>query len=499
MKLDTAKITEGYGDRARRLGLFSFLFGLQSKIQKDANGKRIDFLEIGFLSLLFFFENMLMRNYKTSTTDLAKYLRIEMSKQYDLTDEQYVKIAYAVISTFRPTSGERPKYHYFDWEQNREDVVEYYILKSASADASTGTQYYALDRDGLELIFATKEYFSEFQISINQLLLRKQLDKGEFDAALRQIKEMDSSVLALKDKIVGIRQEIQRNIVSEETYERYKKTIEDINSRLKRENIEFSEIAEYVRDMQSKFDNNIEALGERESKAYSLMIKIDTELNKVHFEHKKLLDESFSLERTALRAARESIYLSVTDSFNFNREITNMVFSLPIPVEEVRILCEPLLFLKRTQSFNPLRIFAEQPIKAEQKESLLEFVEPMGEKEYTDYLKMCSRQYGQFMNIVLGYMGGNLEIELREIIQNAITYNPEILEDRDFFDMFMVLHQKSPVVIGYDEDDKMETLFSGISKILKGYKTLVVTEKMDILEVKNIRIQNMLVSLVDFT
>jgi len=39
-------------------------------------------------------------------------------------------------------------------------------------------KYYTLDEDGLELIFATKEFYTEFSLSISQLILRKQLEKG---------------------------------------------------------------------------------------------------------------------------------------------------------------------------------------------------------------------------------------------------------------------------------------------------------------------------------
>lgn len=85
----------------------------------------------------------------------------------------------------------------------------YSYLKAAKHDLDTNTQYYVLDEHGLELVFATKEFFSEFQLSINQLLLRKQLEKGEFAGALRQIDEMHMNVEQLQ----------QRIIISDETYQ----------------------------------------------------------------------------------------------------------------------------------------------------------------------------------------------------------------------------------------------------------------------------------------
>src|SRR5699024_10003505 len=93
-----------------------------------------------------------------------------------------------------------------------------------------------------------KEYFSEFQLSISQLLLRKQLEKGEFVGALRQIDEMRLSVENLRDRMVKIKHDINRNIVSEEIQKRYGELIEDINIRLTRENEEFDELESFVKD-----------------------------------------------------------------------------------------------------------------------------------------------------------------------------------------------------------------------------------------------------------
>ena len=54
----------GYKDRVARIALFDVFHQLENKLQKDDQGRPIDFFGIGLLGLLFFFENMLMRNQK---------------------------------------------------------------------------------------------------------------------------------------------------------------------------------------------------------------------------------------------------------------------------------------------------------------------------------------------------------------------------------------------------------------------------------------------------
>jgi len=82
-----------------------------------------------------------------------------------------------------------------------------YSLNNKSRNDINGKnmQFYELDEDGLELIFSTREYFSEDQISISQMLLRKQLEKGEFVLAIKyaelDLREYDIEIAKLIDRL----------------------------------------------------------------------------------------------------------------------------------------------------------------------------------------------------------------------------------------------------------------------------------------------------------
>jgi hypothetical protein len=235
-------ITENYRDRMERLALFDSLYALERKTGKDNNGKPIDYFGFGLLTLLFFFENMLIRNKKAGVSELAEFLSELTQGELDLNFEDHLKLSREIIQVFRPPSGKRNSREFYNWETGKQEIIQYSILKASYFDAKTNSQYYELDEQGLELIFATKEYFSEFQLSINQLILRKQLEKGEFVGALRQIDEMRMDVRNLQDKIYRIKHEIQRNIISDETYRRYESIVDDIHLL-----IDFSQITDKIR------------------------------------------------------------------------------------------------------------------------------------------------------------------------------------------------------------------------------------------------------------
>src|SRR5690606_27802216 len=99
-----------------------------------------------------------------------------------------------------------------------------------------------------ELVFATKEFYAEFQLSIHQLVLRKQLEKGEFQGALRQINEMRVDVESLEERMNKLEHEIRRSIVSEETLQKYSTLLGDIYARLQRENEEFQELRQFAKE-----------------------------------------------------------------------------------------------------------------------------------------------------------------------------------------------------------------------------------------------------------
>ena len=65
------QITQGFAERMMKVALFDPLFELQRKKQTDLQGQPIDMMELGMLSLLYFFEQKLMRNHKAGVKELA--------------------------------------------------------------------------------------------------------------------------------------------------------------------------------------------------------------------------------------------------------------------------------------------------------------------------------------------------------------------------------------------------------------------------------------------
>lgn len=493
MNIEARSVVDQFGERMKRLAIYEPLYRLDRKKGKDKKGQDIPYYELGMLTLLFFFENMIMRNKTCGVKELALFLQEVCHEKIILDYVGFESLAREIIEVYRPSNGKRGSRTFYNWETQQEETVYYSILKAARSDLKSNTQYYTLDEQGLELIFSSKEYFSEFQISINQLLLRKQLEKGEFVGSLRQLDEMDLSAEALTERLAKIKHEVSRSIVSEETYTRYKKLIEDINLRLVRENEEFEELQEFVRLTKDSLKYHLD--NEKDKKAYELILKIRNRLEEVHHEHSKLLQETIALRTHALDAAQQSLYYIGIDSFNFQQEIVEPLMGRPMPLHTSQTFMEPFLTLERAKIWHPLSVFYKQRMeKVGEEDKGKAFVNGATEEEINKRKSTIGEYFKQIMSRLRPLFEEREVLTLDEICTYIEEERPDWLEERLFYDLWIILHQKSPIAFDYLEE---ESLLNGVKEALGGITNhiKVMEYKGSVQKVPRFEIKNMLIDL----
>lgn len=480
-------IAENYKDRIGRIALFEPLYELGRKKGKDLEDKAIDYFGLGILTLLFFFENMLVRKRSQGIRQLSLFLEQNCHHEIAETSEGFYKIALTIMEVFRPTSGKRNSKIFYNWETNNQDEVFYSLFKTEGWNKETKEQFYTLDTAGLDLIFATKEYFSEFHLSINQLVLRKQLEKGEFIGALRQVDEMRIDVNKIKDRMSQIKQDIKRNIVSEETYEKYKQVIEDVHSRLSRENEEFEELKLFIKETKERLENELTT--EKEIKTYDLIIKVDYGLGKVHQEHTKLLNESIILKTTALEAARESLYYVGINAFNFDVDIVSQFTSIPLDISLSRPIVNPFLRLEQADLWSPMTVFGKQRIPRNERTQVQEVFPKKDSSHEAEHL-VSYHIWSNLIDKLLAYMNGvdSCTITLQGIMGKLQEEESQLLQHRMVYDFFMILHQYSPFkfnIISEEADHEKNFRQFIEEKLGNIFKTMIVEELTDTISIYN--------------
>ncbi|KAB2953672.1 hypothetical protein F9B85_03365 [Heliorestis acidaminivorans] len=480
----------GYGERYKRLAIFMPLFQLKSKRKgpfgESTEDSSLDWFGLGLLTLLFFFESMLRRRSKQGAKELAQYLFQVTNSKTQAPLESYHDIAHNIIESFRDSRGLSHEERFFNWEKGLEENYRFTILKAEKYDKKANRQYFTLAPAGLELVFATKEFFSEFRISINQLLVRKRLEKGEFANALHEINEMRVSVEALREEIERVSKEVKRNIISEEIYKKYEETLQDTYDRLEREDEEFQELYAFALDTKKKIELHNQS--EKDEQAYKQINKVTLELSDVHSLHRLLLRELLQLKSTTLESARQALYSMGMQYFNFDQDINGRIVSSPLPPLATKGLLAPFLRPHQQQNWSLFSLFAEQRLYKSGEEAepqVYPEADPDAEKAQKEHLKRQAHNFKLIMEQILAVIGNKSSFELKELINHLPT---ALLEHRSFYDFWLLLHQRSPLTA---QQDKEEHLFDSALALIEG-EEIIVTECPEKLQVtERYSIQNM--------
>ncbi|GIP37914.1 hypothetical protein J31TS4_11940 [Paenibacillus sp. J31TS4] len=475
---------KGYGERIKRLAIMDPLFRLKYR-KRNGEDDDVDWFSMGLLTLLFFFECMLQRQKKKGVPELADFLFEVCGNQLQLSRDRFVDIAETIIQAYRDPTGKRREEVYHDWESNATEVYHYSILKTAGFDKTAKRQYYTLDEAGIELVFATKEYFSEFRISINQLLIRKQLEKGEFANALTEIHEMRIAVETIREQMWRLGLEVVRNIISDETYQKYLQVVKATHERLEREDEEFRELYSFVVDTTRKQSGDLQT--QKDLRAYEQLLQISKELGEAHHMHQQLLNESIILKNKAIDAAKQALYSVGLQTFHFDQEIVSRLVSSPLPPVAAQGLASAFTSLACHQSWSLLSLFDRQrSVSVNQESTSHAYPEEDDEQEEQNRLTQ-QRNFSLIMRHVLEAMGNEREIQLKELQKKLPAF---IVNHRSYYDFWLVLHQRSPAAW---EADREGDLLDGALSQVQG-DLMIVTECEDTIQASaRFTIQNMLI------
>lgn len=468
-------ITSGLKDRMRRIFLFEPLHELSAKRQLDDENNEIDMRMIGLFTLLYFFEMKLLRETKIGIEEAAQHLRKMLQERYVISDERVMNLLIQVKDTFRPAKGMYKSYSFYNWETNRNEEIAFSFIKTDFFDAKENRQYYQLDDDGLELIFATKEYFQEFQLSIHQLMLRKLLEKGELQGALRQINEMRMDVEQLHERMEKLSHEIKRNIINMETQKRFMDVLQDRNLRLQRENTEFEELHQFIIEMKKASESTTD---EEDKRAFRMLLKIDEALMFVHEQHKQLLTHSLRLKEEALEAAEQSLYSIGVEQFNFDHEIVSKIVSTPLPLDSMKGVLAPFLNVGHIKTWSLFSIFGVQSWTEEDQNSELAIYEEIVEEEQREqYAKQIRVLYGAYMKELIAFGSELPSWTLEQWLDHIQEKQTLSLDERNFYDFLLVCHQRSPLQQNTEVDDELSMHLLAEAIHLLGNRKLVIEEE----------------------
>ena len=227
-----------------------------------------------------------------------------------------------------------------------------------------------MSQEGLELLFKTKEMYNELQVSITQLYLRQQIQRGVFDGALRSVEELSLAVKNEKNRIKALEEKIIRDVLQVAREQELEKQMNRINEQLEREKRVFDELEELIDFTIQQFRTNV--VTEKEELAMNQVMQMKRKLLDIIAEHESLLTDKICMQKLMTHTIESMILSAFNTKVNFETEFLRPVVQQNIAMESLKKIIDPVLPIKRPLFFHPGRVFLAQPLKREAEDTMSE-------------------------------------------------------------------------------------------------------------------------------
>jgi hypothetical protein len=450
---------QNFHDRMKNVAEFYPLFRLR-ELRKY---QEYDLLALGVGVMLLILEHMLIGRLESDHHDVARFLRQVIAASYgkQITEEESRDLAGYLLSNLR-NDGRPFEFTYRNLETGEEDKHSFHLIENGTYHVASGQIRFKLSDAGLDLLFKTREMYKELRITISQLLLRQQIEKGVFEDAIRTVNALGLDVRQLREELERMKMAIKRD-VSQFSLPAYEAMLSAIREQFQKEKQMFDDLNNLLRETRA----NYEARGtEQEERTLNQLVEISQRLNQVINLHNKLLVDKLDLQGMVLEALEEGIVQGFRSKVNFEREFLDPILQNKTPLENVKRLIEPLLSLNVKKRFNIHKAFAPQPVpKAEadvqEKGPDIQQEAAAVEDPKAKLKAIRDERYKGYLRMVFEPLLSEQSLTLHDILA---ALPPERLYDvvnsRDFYPFLVQLHQMSPIHFRLDAETKAKILDS---------------------------------------
>jgi hypothetical protein len=448
------EILEGFRDRMENIAVFKPLFELEQKRKYDYSS-----LELGVAVLLLILEKML-KNEECTYRKIALFLQELVAQNYDeeLNYDQAEELTHHLVRSCLLNQGRPHQLEYHNYETGEVDEYKFHLVKLKEYEIDDKVVKLELSPAGLELLFKTKEMYNELQVSISQLYLKQQIQKGVFDGALRSVKELKLAVRNEQERLKNLREQIIRDVLQVAREGAYKQELERINDQLEREQDTFQELMELVKETLDKCYEN----GSYQAEEVNKVMDLKTRLMETTTLHESLLTTKLELENLMNESMENMILNTFSTTLNFKTEVLEAVVNSNSNLNQLKRVIEPLLTSNVNSSFNLNRIFEPQRLynTPEAGEDELQELneEQLREQERQEQREKEQKrqQAKEWLLMLLTPLQEQEEIKLSRIIDNLKQRELEkyqsLVDKIDFYPFILNLHQLGVIPLQTEEE-----------------------------------------------
>lgn len=408
---------------------------------------------LGLAVLLYILEDMIRLEKNCTYENLAFFLQGIISRYYEetLTHQEALDLTYYLVRDGLMNQGRYHTYNFPDFASKQEKVSRFYLVELDDYEIQGKVVRLRLSTAGLEMLFKTKEMYNELQVSITQLYLRQQIQKGVFDGALRSVEELALAVRSEKLKVQQLEERIIRDVLQVAREKEIEAQLKRIDEQLQREQEVFQELAQLVNEtLEGLRKGTITAKEEQALRAVSLVRR---KLHDVIHDHESLFKEKIRIHNVMVASIEQMILTSFATKVNFATEFLYPVVKRDIDLDRLKQILDPLMPIHRNPQFNPNRIFLGQPLKrqgeeGQTEEELWELEEErLREEEGREQEAEREREFflDRYVRFVVEPLKERNEFRIGEILASLYLVDQDdyqILTARlDFYSFLVQLHQ----------------------------------------------------------
>ena len=435
----------GFSERMKNLAPFACLVRRLGNLQKYPD---YDMFSLGTGAMLFILENMLIGREECTIDEISDFLQTTIYRTYhqNIPQEDARELAFYIRDAITG-NGETYQFEYMNLEKAvRESVtvklmdVSYYEIKKTSK--------YKLTDQGMELLFKTREIYSEFRLNVTQLYLRQQIEKGVFVGALQTVNELGLQVRQLRERIESILEGIRQNVLGVK-FEDLKSLLERIQEQFNIERKEFSNIRHILGEQKRSLEGmDFDRLTPKDIKALRFIRIIADKIEVVAKEHDRLFSEKLDILGEYLKMLEFRMRAGITEYMDYERYILDKLGNENLHIDAAARILSPLFQRgAKNKVFNIMKALEPQKIRneeQEEKESIdYDDLVEKREQEQKVAAEQRNRKIEDYLEKLFERIPEEGEVFLSSVLQgfDEETYK-KISIDFDFFSLMVMLHQR---------------------------------------------------------
>lgn len=351
------KIFEGLEERYEHFLLYEPLY----QLKYGKKYKNLDTFELGISVLLYFLEEMLSGR-KVTGESIEAFLNELLTTKYNvsLSKDEIRELRIYIVDEKLRNNGKDFTYTQFDISATKQLKINFKLI---TRELKGDTSFLKLTDKGIELLFKTREMYSEVRISFTMLYFKQQLLKNNFSSSLNLARTLNFEIMNEIENIEFQISKVRSNVLSTFAIDEYRERINRTKHIFENVREQFNELNELVESIKSHYVAG--QLSKKERESFSKVREIEELIRKSNSNTNIWLFNRSEL-MGAIDVSLEKVILNLSSrSYNFEENVLNEWVTKQIVSEKASMLIRPLLPINLSKEYNPIRAFLPQKIQKE--------------------------------------------------------------------------------------------------------------------------------------